>query len=110
LLLNTVAMVLTQPVSADTPANALASAAPTAPPPQLRANIIVSPPPSRSLSLPECFRLADLHNRSIVSAQWNLPIAKAGIRIAGAIPNPQFQLQEGFGPAFNYIFDGQNVS
>jgi len=84
--------------------NALASTA------SLQGNIIVSPAPSRTLSLRECFRRADLYNKEIVSAQWNLPISKAAIRIAGAIPNPTFQLQEGFGPSFAYIFDGQNES
>lgn len=73
----------------------------------LKANIVSSPPPSRTLSLSTCFQLAEQNNKEIISAKWNLSIAKAAIRIAGAIPNPQFQLQEGFGDSFSFLFDGQ---
>jgi cobalt-zinc-cadmium efflux system outer membrane protein len=74
----------------------------------LKAGVVTSPPPSRTLSLSECFNRADSHNKEIVSAKWNLSIAKAAIIIAGAIPNPQFQLQEGFGPSFYSVATGQN--
>lgn len=96
--------------AADTTIDTAGGAAANVPSTPLQGNIIVSPPPSRTLSLQECFARADRFNKEIVSGQWNMPIAKAGVRIAGAIPNPQFQLQEGFGPSFSYIFDGQNCS
>jgi cobalt-zinc-cadmium efflux system outer membrane protein len=50
---------------------------------------------------------AEALNREILSARWNVTIAQAGVRIAKAIPNPQFQLQAGFGPSFNTLFTGQ---
>jgi len=75
----------------------------------LKAGVVVSPPPSRTLSLPTCFQRADVQNKEILSAKWNLAVARAGIRIAGAIPNPQYELQEGFGPSFYSIATGQNV-
>ncbi len=78
-------------------------------PPSLQDNsgAIANLEPMRSLSLSICFDKADQYNREIASAQWNVPIAKAGIKLAGAIPNPQFMLQTGFGNSFQYIFDGQ---
>ena len=91
------------PVTAeDGTANMLAAAAP------LKAGVVASPPPSRTLSLSTCFDRADLHNKEILSAKWNLSMARAGITVAGAIPNPQFQLQEGFGPSFYSEATGQN--
>jgi len=71
--------------------------------------IVTSPTPSRNFSLSVCFDTADRYNKEIVSARWNLPIAKAGIRIARAIPNPFFQLQTGFGPSFTQLFTGQTM-
>ncbi len=50
--------------------------------------------------------MADENNKQVIAAQYNLPIAKAGIQIAGAIPNPQFSLLYGFGPAFKIILAG----
>lgn len=76
--------------------------------PQLQTGIVVSPAPVRTLSLKECLERAELNNKEIVSARWNLPIARAQVTIAGAIPNPQFQLQEGFGPSFTSVLTGQN--
>ncbi len=76
-------------------------------PAQLKAGVVTSPAPERTLSLATCFDKADLYNKELVSAKWNLPIAKAGIKIAGAIPNPQFELQAGFGPSFNELYTGQ---
>lgn len=70
--------------------------------------VVTSPSPSRTLSLSDCFKQADLYNKEILSAKWNLSMARAGITIAGAIPNPQFQLQEGFGPSFTSLITGQN--
>jgi outer membrane protein, heavy metal efflux system len=75
--------------------------------PLLQAGVVTSPAPSRTLSLPACLDRAELYNKEIVSAQWTLPLARAGIKIAGAVPNPQFQLQEGFGPSFSNLFTGQ---
>ena len=71
--------------------------------------VVVSPPPTRNFSLSACFDKADKNNKEIASARWNLSIAKAGVRIASAIPNPQFQLQTGFGPSFTELFTGQTM-
>jgi len=70
---------------------------------------ITSPPVVRNFSLAACFDAADEKNREIVSAKWNLSIARAGIKIAGAIPNPQFLLQTGFGPSFTELYTGQTM-
>jgi outer membrane protein, heavy metal efflux system len=75
----------------------------------VQSGVVVSPAPTRTLSLASCFDTADKHNKEILSAAWNLTIAKGAITAAGAIPNPQFQLQEGFGPAFTSILTGQSV-
>jgi outer membrane protein, heavy metal efflux system len=63
--------------------------------------------PQRTLSLPACFERAFANNREIASARYNLPIAKAAIRIAGAIPNPRFSLLYGWGSQFKIILAGQ---
>lgn len=81
---------------------------PSVPSALLKAAIVTSPAPSRTLSLSRCMDLAESHNKEILSAKWNLAIAKAGVTIAGAIPNPQFQLQEGVGPTFTSMLTGQN--
>ena len=62
--------------------------------------------PQRVLSLKGSFAQAYENNRELIAAKYNVPIAKAGIQIAGAIPNPQFSLLYGFGPAFTVIFAG----
>jgi len=90
-------------VQAQESTNLIAAAAP------LQAGVVTSPPPARTLSLSTCFERAELHNKEIVSAKWNLDLATAAIRIAGAIPNPQILLQEGFGPSFTSEATGQNV-
>ncbi|HEY9676672.1 MAG TPA: TolC family protein [Drouetiella sp.] len=54
-----------------------------------------------------CFSIADQNNLDLFVAKHNLSIAKAGIKIAGAIPNPQLQVQTGFGDSFEYAFTGQ---
>jgi cobalt-zinc-cadmium efflux system outer membrane protein len=71
---------------------------------------IESPNPLRTASLAACFELSDRNNQELSSAKWNLPIAKAAIKAAAAVPNPQFQLQSGFGPSFTYLFTGQTQS
>jgi outer membrane protein, heavy metal efflux system len=63
--------------------------------------------PERTLSLQASFEKAYENNKEIIAAEYNLPIAKAGIRIAGAIPNPGFGLQYGFGPQFKTILAGE---
>jgi cobalt-zinc-cadmium efflux system outer membrane protein len=73
----------------------------------LNAGVVKSLEPTRTLSLYTCFDASDKFNQEITSAKWNLPILKAAIIAAGAIPNPQFQLQAGFGDSFNYLFTGQ---
>ncbi|PWT94458.1 MAG: hypothetical protein C5B53_13130 [Candidatus Melainabacteria bacterium] len=62
--------------------------------------------PERTLSLRACFEKAYESNAQVIAARYNLPIAKAAIQIAGAIPNPQFSLLYGFGPAFKTILAG----
>jgi outer membrane protein, heavy metal efflux system len=68
---------------------------------------LTSPEPVRSISLPACFAKSDRVNREILSATWNLAIARANVRIAGAVPNLQLSVQTGFGNSFQYVFDGQ---
>lgn len=60
----------------------------------------------RVLSLKTSFEQAYENNKELIAAKYNLPIAKAGIQIAGAIPNPQFSFLYGFGPAFTVILAG----
>ncbi len=62
--------------------------------------------PERTLSLKASFEKAYENNKEVIAAKYNVPIAKAGIQIAGAIPNPQFSLLYGFGPAFAVILAG----
>ena len=62
--------------------------------------------PERTLSLSESFIKASENNKELTASRYNLPIAKAGIQIAGALPNPQFSLLYGFGPAFKVILAG----
>jgi outer membrane protein, heavy metal efflux system len=69
--------------------------------------VVNSPATTRSVSLPDCFGLADQHNQEILSALWTLNLAKAAIKIAAAVPNPQLAVQTGFGNSFQYLFDGQ---
>ncbi|HEY9732363.1 MAG TPA: TolC family protein [Drouetiella sp.] len=64
-------------------------------------------PVSRIYNLNACFSIADQHNKDIAVARHNLQISQAGIKIAGALPNPQLQVQTGFGDAFEYLFTGQ---
>jgi outer membrane protein, heavy metal efflux system len=78
---------------------------PTAP--QSDPAMVTSPPITKSFTLSACFNLADQNNRDIAVAKHNLSITKAGIRIAGAIPNPQLQVQTGFGNSFLFLFTGQ---
>jgi cobalt-zinc-cadmium efflux system outer membrane protein len=62
--------------------------------------------PERTLSLRACFEKAYESNAQVIAARYNLPVAKAAIQIAGAIPNPQFSFLYGFGPAFKTILAG----
>lgn len=62
--------------------------------------------PERSLSLRACFERAFANNREITAARYNLPISKAAIQIACAVPNPQFSLLYGWGPAWSIILAG----
>ena len=62
--------------------------------------------PERTLSLRACITKAYESNKELIAAKYNLPIAKADIQIAGAIPNPQFSFLYGFGPAFRIILAG----
>jgi outer membrane protein, heavy metal efflux system len=60
----------------------------------------------RVLSLKASFEQAYENNKELIAATYNVPIAKAGIQIAGAIPNPEFTFLYGFGPAFTVILAG----
>ncbi len=60
----------------------------------------------RRLSLCECFDRANSDNKDILVARAGIPVSQSEITIAGAIPNPQFNLQYGFGPPFNQIAVG----
>lgn len=73
----------------------------------LEAGIVNSPEPTRNLNLATCFMRAEARNKELLSARWNITIARAQIRSAGAIPNPKFQIQVGAGPAFSRLFTGQ---
>jgi cobalt-zinc-cadmium efflux system outer membrane protein len=68
------------------------------------ANLYVSP--ERTLSLRASFDKAAESNKEVIAARYNLPIAKAAIRTAGAIPNPRFSLLYGFGPSYTIIIAG----
>jgi cobalt-zinc-cadmium efflux system outer membrane protein len=70
-------------------------------------DLISSPASTRTFSLSACFDKADRDNKDLVVARKNLAIAEAGIKIAGALPNPLIQLQTGFGPSFTDLFTGQ---
>ncbi|MBX9725556.1 MAG: TolC family protein, partial [Candidatus Obscuribacterales bacterium] len=60
----------------------------------------------RTFSLAKSFEIANQHSKEIIAAKYNLPIAKAGIEIAAAIPNPRFNLLYGWGPAYSIIIAG----
>ncbi len=60
----------------------------------------------RTVSLEESFIKASQNNKELIAAKYNLPVAKADVQIAGAIPNPQFSFLYGFGPAFRIILAG----
>jgi cobalt-zinc-cadmium efflux system outer membrane protein len=62
--------------------------------------------PQRSVSLHASFDKAVDNNKEVIAAKYNLPVSKALIQIAKAIPNPQFSLLYGFGPAFTTIIAG----
>ena len=70
-------------------------------------DLVTSPAPTRTFSLTACFEKADRDNKDIAVAKKNLDIAKAGIQIAAAVPNPLLQVQIGFGPSFTELWTGQ---
>jgi cobalt-zinc-cadmium efflux system outer membrane protein len=96
----------------DAPYTVLAAAEPalTDTPVATQATLVTSPEPTRTLSLIDCFNRADKYNKEILSNTWNLAMAKANIRIAGAIPNPQFEFLTGFGSFYSQELGGQNSS
>lgn len=61
---------------------------------------------TRTLSLQASFDQAQERSKEVIAAKYNLPIAKAAIKIAAAIPNPHFSLQYGWGPAYTIIIAG----
>lgn len=64
------------------------------------------PKAERTFSLRTAFDTAANNNKELIASKYNLPVAKAGIRIAGQIPNPRFSLQYGWGPAYTIIIAG----
>jgi outer membrane protein TolC len=60
----------------------------------------------RKLSLKDCFERADKNNKEILVSESSLPISRAAITIAKAIPNPTVNALYGWGNAFNYIVAG----
>lgn len=60
----------------------------------------------RKLSLKDCFEKADKSNKEILVAESGLPISRAAITIAKAIPNPTVNALYGWGNAFNYVIAG----
>ncbi len=56
---------------------------------------------ARKISLSTCFEFAEQSNKELIVARRNVFIAKAAITAAGAVPNPQFNLQYGFGTPFS---------
>jgi outer membrane protein, heavy metal efflux system len=63
--------------------------------------------PERTLSLKASFDRAYDNNKEVIAAEYNLPLLKAGIQVAGAIPNPRFNFLYGFGPEFKIILAGE---
>jgi cobalt-zinc-cadmium efflux system outer membrane protein len=64
--------------------------------------------PRRKLALRECFDRAIVNNKEVLVAEASLPVARARITMAGAIPNPIFNSTYGWGPAWEYIAAGNN--
>ncbi|MEH1778423.1 MAG: TolC family protein [Nostoc sp.] len=62
------------------------------------------------LSLKEAFERADARNPQLLADQYNIKISAAGIKIAGAIPNPQIGFEYGFGPLYSQAANPQQVS
>ncbi|MFN8554116.1 MAG: TolC family protein [Candidatus Obscuribacterales bacterium] len=62
--------------------------------------------PSRTLSLSASFDRAVSFNKEAIAAKTNVDLARSAIKIAGALPNPRFNFQYGWGPAFQVIIAG----
>jgi cobalt-zinc-cadmium efflux system outer membrane protein len=83
---------------------------PAGPPATIKLNNDVVNPavsPERTLSLRTSFDRAYENNKEVIASEYNLPLMKAGVQIAGAIPNPRFNLLYGFGPEFKLILAGE---
>lgn len=65
-----------------------------------------TPSSNRMLSLSASFDRAVAFNKEAIAAKTNVDLARAGIKVAGALPNPRFNLQYGWGPAFEVIIAG----
>jgi cobalt-zinc-cadmium efflux system outer membrane protein len=67
---------------------------------------IASTTQNRMLSLNASFNRAVEFNKEAIAAKTNVDFARSGIKVAGALPNPRFNLQYGWGPAFQVIIAG----
>lgn len=59
-----------------------------------------------NLSLKDSFDQSEKNNPEILKAKQDVSLAEAGIISAGAMPNPQFATQLGFGPAWTKTIAG----
>ena len=96
----------TKPVQSSPPQNPLNEKISLTPTNQEEAN----PNNTLRLSLKDAFERAEAKNPQLLAAQHNIKISAAGIRIAGAIPNPQVGLQYGFGPLYSQGGNPQQLS
>lgn len=61
---------------------------------------------NKLLSLNASFDRALANNKEAIAAKTNVDFSRAAIKVAGALPNPRFNLQYGWGPAFEIIIAG----
>lgn len=64
------------------------------------------PAANKLLSLNASFDRALANNKEAIAAKTNIDFSRAAIKVAGSLPNPRFNLQYGWGPAFEVIIAG----
>ncbi len=69
-------------------------------------NVDLAVAPLRTFSLKAAFDKSATNNQELIASKYNLPVARAQIRIASAIPNPKLNVLYGFGPAYSIIIAG----